>query len=109
LKVASAGYQSILAAENFLLADLYFIQLIDGSTAAYATFDRNIVYNGTTYLSTPPGLLERSDVTQKREATLPESLELSKVTADFERRADPRRPETSLSSLSASIPHVAST
>ena len=66
MKYASSAYQAILAAGGFQLADLWQITLVDGTLLYYTTYDRNIAFNGQTYTSTPPGLLVRSDITQKR-------------------------------------------
>src|ERR1017187_2090905 len=74
MKTASASYQAVIASDAFIPAELFQAVLVDGTTLRYTTLDRDVLYGGNRYSSTPPGLIERGDIEQKR------GVEPSKLT-----------------------------
>ena len=66
MKTASTDYETVLASGNAILGELYQSQLVDGTIFRYTTMDRDVIYGGNRYTSTPPGLIERGDRTEKR-------------------------------------------
>lgn len=62
MKSATQSFITFLASANeFVMAELYTITLVDGTVLRYTTFDRDLVVGGLTFLSGPPNFV-RSEV-----------------------------------------------
>lgn len=82
MKTATQFFINFLASANeFVMAELYTIALVDGTVLRYTTFDQNLTVGGQTFFSGPPNFV-RSEVE--------ETLGISKVgTLSLEIYANP--------------------